>query len=72
MFMATATFDRKEQKKRLLRAKIAVAIQDETGKAPTEAQIDQVFFLSRVMWKAVLGLHYERKKQKEEGQLAIF
>jgi hypothetical protein len=70
--MATATFDRKEQKKRLLRAKIAVAIQDETGKAPTEAQIDQVFFLSRVMWKAVLGLHYERKKQKEEGQLAIF
>jgi hypothetical protein len=63
---------RKEQKKRLLRAKIAVAIQDETGKAPTEEQVDQVFFLSRVMWKAVLGLHYERKKQKEEGQLAIF
>jgi hypothetical protein len=46
-----------EQKKRLLRAKIAVAIQDETGKAPTEEQINQVFFLSRVMWKAVLGLH---------------
>jgi hypothetical protein len=63
---------RKEQKKRLLRAKIAVAIQDETGKAPTEEQINQVFFLSRVMWKAVLGLHYERKRQKEEGQLAIF
>ena len=42
------------------------------GKAPTEEQINQVFFLSRVMWKAVLGLHYERKKQKEEGQLAIF
>ena len=61
-----------EQKKRLLKAKIAVAIQDETGKAPTEAQIEQVFFLSRVMWKAVLGLHYERKKQKQEGQLAIF
>jgi hypothetical protein len=61
----------KEQKKRLLRAKIAVAIQDETGKAPTEEQINQVF-LSRVMGKAVLGLHYERKKQKEEGQLAIF
>jgi hypothetical protein len=70
--MAAATFDKKEQKKRLLRAKIAVAIKDETGKVPTEEQIDQVFFLSRVMWKAVLGLHYERKKQKEEGQLAIF
>ena len=61
-----------EQKKRLLRAKIAVAIQDETGKAPTEEEINQVFFLSRVMWKAVLGLHYERRKQKSEGQLAIF
>ena len=61
-----------EQKKRLLKAKIAVAIQDETGKAPTEEQINQVFFLSRVMWKAVLGLHYERRKQKNEGQLAIF
>jgi hypothetical protein len=68
----TATFDPKEKKKRLLKAKIAVAIQDETGKAPTEEQINQVFFLSRVMWKAVLGLHYERKKQKDEGQLAIF
>jgi len=61
-----------EQKQRLLKAKIAVAIQDETGKAPTEEQINQVFFLSRVMWKAVLGLHYERRKQKSEGQLAIF
>ena len=70
--MTTQAFDKKEQKKRLLRAKIAVAIKDETGKVPTEEQIDQVFFLSRVMWKAVLGLHYERKKQKEEGQLAIF
>jgi hypothetical protein len=50
---------KKEQKKRLLRAKIAVAIQDETGKAPTEAQIDQVFFLPRVMWKAVLALLWQ-------------
>lgn len=66
--MATTT----DQKKRLLRAKIAVAIQDETGRTPTTEEIDQVFFLSRVMWKAVLGLHYKRKEQKEKGQLAIF
>jgi hypothetical protein len=66
--MATTT----EQKKRLLRAKIAVAIQDETGRTPTTEEIDQVFFLSRVMWKAVLGLHYKRKEQKDKGQLAIF
>jgi hypothetical protein len=61
-----------EQKKRLLKAKIAVAIQDETGRVPTEKEIDQVFFLARVMYKAVLGLHFTRKEQKREGQLAIF
>jgi hypothetical protein len=61
-----------EQKKRLLKAKIAVAIQDETGRVPTEKEIDQVFFLARVMYKAVLGLHFKRKEQKKQGQLAIF
>jgi hypothetical protein len=25
-----------------------------------------------VMYKAVLGLHYKRKEQKKQGQLAIF
>lgn len=39
---------------------------------PTEEEIDQVFHLTRVMWKAVLGLHYKRKKQKKSGLLAIF
>jgi hypothetical protein len=61
-----------EQKKRILKAKIAVAIQDETGRVPTEKEIDQVFFLTRVMYKAVLGLHFKRKEQKRQGQLAIF
>ena len=50
------TPEQKEQKKRLLKAKIAVALQDET----------------RVMYKAVLGLHFKRKEQKKQGQLAIF
>ena len=67
--MATPT---PQQKKRLLKAKIAVAIQDETGRVPTEKEIDQVFFLTRVMYKAVLGLHFKRKEQKQKGQLAIF
>ncbi|MFL5283230.1 MAG: hypothetical protein ACJ8AW_20130 [Rhodopila sp.] len=61
-----------EQKKRLLRAKIAVALQDELGRVPKEAEINQVFLLDRVMYKAVLGLHYQRKVQKKQGQLAIF
>ena len=62
----------KEQKKRLLKAKIAVALRDELRRVPTQKEINQVFLLTKVMYKAVLGLHYKRKEQKKEGQLAIF
>ena len=66
----TATRD---QKKRLLQAKIAVALQDELGRVPKEEEeINQVFTLTRVMYKAVLGLHFKRRQQKQQGQLAIF
>ena len=61
-----------EKKKRLLKATIAVALHDELGRVPKEEEINQVFFLSRVMYKAILGLHYKRKAQKRNGQLAIF
>ncbi len=61
-----------EQKKKLLKAKIAVALQDELGRVPKEEEINQVFLLARVMYKAVLGLHFKRKEQKKQGQLAIF
>jgi hypothetical protein len=61
-----------EQQRRLLKAKIAVALRDELGRVPTSKEIDQVFLLTRVMYKAVLGLHYRRKEQRRTGQLAIF
>jgi hypothetical protein len=61
-----------EQKKKLLKAKIAVALHDELGRVPKTEEIDQVFLLSRVMYKAVLGLHFKRKEMKKSGQLAIF
>ena len=61
-----------QQKKKLLKAKIAVALQDELGRVPKEDEIDQVFLLVRVMYKAVLGLHFKRKEQKKHGQLPIF
>jgi hypothetical protein len=61
-----------EQRKRLLKAKIAVALQDELGHVPSEEKINEVFLLTRVMYKAVLGLHFKRKEQKRQGQLAIF
>jgi hypothetical protein len=62
----------KEKKQKLLKAKIAVALQNEYGRVPTEDEINQVFHLTRVMYKAVLGLHYRRQEQKKSGQLAIF
>ena len=61
-----------EQKKRLLKAKIAVALHDELGRVPKEEEIDNVFLMARVMYKAVLGLHFTRQQQKRSGQLAIF
>jgi hypothetical protein len=61
-----------DQKKKLLKAKIAVALQDELGRVPKQEEVDRVFLLTRVMYKAVLGLHYKRQEQKKTGQLAIF
>jgi hypothetical protein len=61
-----------EQKKRLLKAKIAVALHDELGRVPKEEEINHVFLMARVMYKAVLGLHFQRQQQKQSGQLAIF
>jgi hypothetical protein len=61
-----------EQKKKLLKAKIAVALHDELGRVPKNEEIDRVFLLTRVMYKAVLELHYKRQEQKKTGQLAIF
>ena len=61
-----------DQKRRLLKAKIAVALRDELGRVPTAKEVEQVFLLTRVMYKAVLGLHYRRKEQRRAGQLALF
>jgi hypothetical protein len=61
-----------EQKKKLLKAKIAVVLRDELGRVPKKEEIEQVFLLARVMYKAILGLHYKRQEQKKAKQLAIF
>jgi hypothetical protein len=61
-----------EQKKKLLKAKIAVALHDELGRVPKKEEIEQTFLLARVLYKAVLGLHYKRQEQKKSDQLAIF
>jgi hypothetical protein len=61
-----------EQKKKLLRAKIAVSYYHETGKVPSTEIIDNIYLYLRVSYKALLGLHYKRQEQKKSGQLAIF
>ena len=61
-----------EQKKKLLKAKIAVALHDELGRVPKKEEIDNVFLLARVMYKAVLGLHFQRRQQKTNGQLPLY
>jgi hypothetical protein len=61
-----------DQKKKLLKAKIAVALHDELGRVPKKEEIEQTFLIARVLYKAVLGLHYKREEQKKTGQLAIF
>jgi hypothetical protein len=70
--IATQIGKTREQKKKLLKAKIAVALHDELGRVPKKEEIDNVFLLARVLYKAVLGLHYKRQEQKKNGQLAIF
>jgi hypothetical protein len=61
-----------DQKKKLLKAKIAVALHDELGRVPETEEIEQLFLCARVLYKAILGLHYKRQEQKQSGQLAIF
>jgi hypothetical protein len=61
-----------EQQNRLLKAKISVALLDELGRRPTVEEVERYTRAARVLYKAVLGLHFERKAQKDGGQLAIF
>jgi hypothetical protein len=62
----------KEKKERLLKAKIAVAMQDEFGRVPTTEEIEKVFHLTRIMYKAVLGLHYKRREMENPANWRFF
>ena len=61
-----------EQRQKYLRAKVALALYSEFGHVPQEAEIEHVYHLTRVLYKAVLGTHYLRKQQKKSGQLVLF
>jgi len=61
-----------DQRKRLLKVKIAVALKDELGRQPTPQELERFSLAARVLYKAILGLHFERQQQKQSGQLAVF
>ena len=61
-----------EQKKKLLKAKIAAALYHENGKVPSREEIEKWTKFAKVLYTAVLGLHFERQQQKKDEQLVIF
>jgi hypothetical protein len=63
---------KREQRQRYLKAKVAMALYSEYGRVPKEAEIDSVYHLTRVLYKAALDTHFIRKQQKRTGQLALF
>jgi hypothetical protein len=63
---------RAEQQHKVLKAKVAMAVYNEYGRVPKEQEIDEVYHLTRVLYKAVLGTHFLRKKQQQSGQLVLF
>jgi DNA invertase Pin-like site-specific DNA recombinase len=61
-----------EQKQRILKAKIALALRDEFGKVPKSTEIEYTYHLARVLYKAVLGTRYLKRQQHKIGQRPIF
>ena len=66
------TAQRQEQQQRYLKAKVAMALYSEYGRVPKEREIDEVYHLTRVLYKAVLGTHVIRKQQRRSGQMVLF
>jgi hypothetical protein len=60
------------QRQRYLKAKVAMALYSEYGQVPKEDEIEHICHLTRVLYNAMLGTHYVRKRQKKSGQLVLF
>jgi hypothetical protein len=61
-----------EQKQKILKAKVALAMLDEFGKVPKADDREYTYHLARVLYKAVLGTHYLKRQQQKSGQLPLF
>ena len=53
----TMSTRRQEQKQRYLKAKVAMTLYTKYGRVPNEREIDEVYYLTRML-KAVLGTHF--------------
>ena len=63
---------RAEQQHKVLKAKVALALYSEYGRVPKEREIDEVYHLTRVLYKAILGTHFLRKQRQKTRQLVLF
>ena len=54
---------RQEQRQRYLKAKVAMALYCEYGRVPKEWEVEEVYHLTKVLYKAILGTHFIRKQQ---------
>jgi len=63
---------RQAQQQKFLKAKVALALYRAYGRVPKEAEIDHVYHVTRVIYRAVLGTHLLGKQRKRTGQLALF
>ncbi len=61
-----------EQKEKIVKAEVAIALQTELGRLPDEDEVGRICLLTRVMYEIMLGLSYWRKEQKGSGQLPIY
>jgi hypothetical protein len=67
-----ASRQRQEQRQRYLKAKVAMALYSEYGRVPKEDEIDHVYHVTHVLYKAVLGTYVLGSHHKRTGQLALF
>src|SRR5918992_6092201 len=56
-----------EQKKKLLKSKIALALHAELGRVPKTEEIEQMFLCARVLFKAVLGRITNGRNRSNQG-----
>jgi hypothetical protein len=61
------TPEQKEQRKRLLKAKIAIAIHDETGQVPTKEKIEEVFFWRGLCIRQSLAHTTRERNRRNKG-----